>query len=187
MRDEVINCVKALADGKVILYPTDTIWGIGCDATNNRAVQKIFKIKKRPERKSLIILLDKAEKLEEYVQKVPEIVYDLIRSVDKPLTIVYPDAKNLAKSVIAKDKSIAIRIVKDEFCQRIISLLDKPIVSTSANFSGDKPPLTFNKISDELIEKVDYTVKYNKFLIREVKTSTMIKINPNGEFTVLRS
>lgn len=187
MRDEVINCAKALVDGKVILYPTDTIWGIGCDATNNRAVQKIFKIKKRHELISFIVLLSKAEKLEKYVQKVPEIVYDLIKSVDKPLTIVYPDAKNLAKSVIAKDKSIAIRIVKDEFCQRIINLLDKPIVSSSANLSGEKPPLVFNKISDEIIKKVDYIVEYNKFLVKEVKPSTIIKIKPNGEFTVLRS
>jgi len=187
MRDEVINCVKALLDGKVILYPTDTIWGIGCDATNNRAVQKIFKIKQRPEQKSLIILLDKIENLEKYVQKVPEIVYDLIKSVDKPLTIVYPNAKNLAKSVIAQDKSIAIRVVKDEFCQRVINLLDKPIVSTSANLSGEKPPLVFSRISKEIIEQVDYSVNYNKFLIREIKTSTMIKIDSNGEFTVLRS
>ncbi len=187
MRDEVINCVKALNDGKVILYPTDTIWGIGCDATNNKAVQKIFKIKKRHERKSLIILLDKAEKLEKYVQKVPEIVYDLIKSVDKPLTIVYPEAKNLAKGVIAEDKSIAIRIVKDEFCKRIINLLDKPIVSSSANLSGEKPPLVFSKISDEITKKADYIVDFNKFLVKEVKASTIIKINQNGEFTVLRS
>ena len=186
MRDEVINCAKALVDGKVILYPTDTIWGIGCDATNNKAVQKIFKIKKRHEQKSLIILLDKANKLEKYVKKVPEIVYDLIKSVDKPLTIIYPDAKNLAKGVIAKDKSIAIRIVKDEFCQRIINLLDKPIVSSSANLSGEKPPLVFSKISDEIINKVDYVVDYNKFLIKEVKPSTIIKIKQDGEFTVIR-
>ncbi|MBI9039406.1 MAG: threonylcarbamoyl-AMP synthase [Bacteroidales bacterium] len=187
MRDEVINCVKVLLDGKVILYPTDTIWGIGCDATNNRAVQKIFKIKQRPEQKSLIILLDKVEKLEKYVQKVPEIVYDLIKGVNRPLTIVYPNAKNLAKSVIAQDKSIAIRVVKDEFCQRVISLLDKPIVSTSANLSGENPPLVFSKISKEIIEQVDYSVKYNKFLIREIKTSTMVKIDSKGEFIVLRS
>ena len=186
MRDEVIKCVKALVDGKVILYPTDTIWGIGCDATSNRAVQKIFKIKERYEQKSFIILLDKANKLEKYVQKVPEIVYDLIKSVDKPLTIVYPEAKNLAKGVIAKDKSIAIRIVKDEFCQRIINLLDKPIVSSSANLSGEKPPLVFSKISNEIKNKVDCIVNYNKFLVREVKASTIIKINPDGEFTVIR-
>jgi len=137
------------------LYPTDTIWGIGCDATNYRAVQKIYKIKKRVSRKSFIILLDQPEKILNYVEHVPEIAWDLINSVDTPLTVVYPNAKNLAKNVIAPDKSIAIRIVRDQFCVRMINLFNKPVVSTSANLTNDAPPLVYSNISQEIIDGVD--------------------------------
>ncbi len=184
---EIFETVKVLKAGGTILYPTDTIWGIGCDATNARAVQKIYKIKKRIENKSLIVLLDKSEKLKKYVKNVPEIVYDLIIMMDKPLTIIYPGAKNLAKNVIARDKTIAIRIVKDKFCQKLISLFDKPIVSSSANISGDTMPLTFNNISDEIINNVDYVVKIYHHRIKEIKPSTIIKLDEKGGYTIIRN
>ncbi len=186
MEEEILNTVKALKAGKTILYPTDTIWGIGCDATGSRAVQKIYKLKERVESKSLIVLLDSAEKLPDYVEKVPEIAWDLINSIDTPLTIIYPNAKNLAKNVIAKDKTIAIRITKDEFCRRVIEMFKKPVVSSSANISGDPTPLMFNKISSRIIDDVDYIVKLYHNRIKDVKPSTIIKLDVNGEFEIIR-
>lgn len=186
MREEIIKTARILEKGGTILYPTDTIWGIGCDATNSKAVQKVKKIKSRYSEKSFIILLDQAEKLVQYVEKVPEIAWDLLNSIDTPLTVVYPNARNLAKNVIASDNSIAIRIVKDQFCQRLINLFNKPIVSTSANFPGEKPPMMFSNISREIINKVDYVVDVNRDKLKNLKASTMIRIREDGEYTILR-
>ncbi len=186
MEEEILNTVKALKAGKTILYPTDTIWGIGCDATGSRAVQKIYKLKERVESKSLIVLLDSAEKLPYYVEKIPKIAWDLINSIDTPLTIIYPNAKNLAKNVIAKDKTIAIRITKDEFCRRVIEMFKKPVVSSSANVSGDPSPIMYNKISNRIIEGIDYIVKLYHSRIIDVKPSTIIKLDVNGEFEIIR-
>lgn len=187
MREEVMNAARVLQSGGTILYPTDTIWGIGCDATNNKAVEKIIQLKKRTEQKSFIILLDQPEKIEHYVGKVPEIIWDLLPSVEAPLTVVYPGAKNLARNVIAPDQSIAIRIVKDLFCQRLISFFGKPIVSTSANFSNESPPLIFSNISKELVNMVDYAVNYNRDKINTMKASMIIKVRLDGTYTILRS
>ncbi len=186
MKDEIIQAAKVLMAGGTILYPTDTIWGIGCDATNYKAVVKVYGIKGRLTEKSFIILLDQPEKLLNYVEKVPDIAWDLLKSIETPLTVVYPKAKNLAKNVIAPDGSIAIRIVRDDFCRRLISYFGKPIVSTSANISGDPPPLVFSNISKEIISKVDYVVEVNKNRLNELKPSTIIKINEDGEYIVLR-
>jgi L-threonylcarbamoyladenylate synthase len=186
MEEEIKNCLLVLEKGGTILYPTDTIWGIGCDGTNRRAVEKIYKLKKRPENKSLIILLDEAEKLELYVKTVPAIAWDLVRNMDRPVTIIYPNAKNLAKNLIGDDNSIAIRIVKNEFCKRLIHEFGKPIVSSSANISGESAPLVFKKISPEIIRNVDYTVKLFQDQIQEMKPSRIIKINEKGEFHVIR-
>lgn len=187
MREELIKTVEVLKAGGTILYPTDTIWGIGCDATNSRAVQKVYKIKHRQFAKSMIILLDQEEKLTKYVKKVPETAWDLMKNIDTPLTIIYPHAKNLAKNVIARDKTIAIRIVRNEFCRKLISLFNKPIVSTSANISDEAIPLTFNDISPEIKNNVDHIVDLYKNNIQQVKPSTIIKINEDGEFRVIRS
>jgi L-threonylcarbamoyladenylate synthase len=184
---EIENSVKALKNGKVILYPTDTIWGIGADATNTKAVQRIYKIKNREKGKSMIILLDDMEKLSDYVEYVPEISYDLIEKTRVPLTIVYPKAKNLAKNLIAADGSIAIRVVKGEYCSEVIRQFGKPIVSTSANISGDDPPRTFNDISQQVIEKVDYVVNIFRDRINTVKPSTIIKMGNDGMFEIIRS
>ncbi len=187
MQEEIKKAVEVLKAGGTILYPTDTIWGIGCDATNNKAVQKVYKIKERKFAKSLIILLDEEEKISNYIKKVPETAEDIIKNITTPLTIIYPNAKNLAKSVVAKDKTIAIRIVKNEFCQNLIKAFNKPIVSTSANLSDEPIPLTFNDISPVIKEKVDYIVDLHKNNIHHIKPSTIIKLEEGGDFTVIRS
>ena len=187
MREEIINTINVLKNGGTILYPTDTIWGLGCDAINNKAVQKIYKIKKRREAKSFIILLDQEEKLIDYVEEVPEIAWDLMHNINRPLSIVYPNAKNLPKSVIADDGSIAIRIVKNEFCKRLINLFNKPIISTSANISGEEVPTYFSKISSAVKDNVDYIVKLHQGIISDIKPSTMIKFNNSNEFTIIRN
>jgi L-threonylcarbamoyladenylate synthase len=169
-----------LAKGGTILYPTDTIWGIGCDATNPEAVEKVYKIKKRMETKSLIVLLDDESKLKEYTTMVPEIAYDLVRSVDTPLTIIYPAARNLAPNVIAEDGSIAIRIIRNKFCQKLIKAFGKPIVSTSANISGQPAPLMFKRIPGEILNQVDYIVELDQEVLGEVKPSTIIRIKITG-------
>jgi len=186
MKAEIDKAVEFLKLGNTILYPTDTIWGIGCDATNNGAVQKIFRIKKRMTRKSLIILLDTPDKLSDYVEKVPEIAYDLIESINSPLTIIYPKAINLAKNVMATDKSIAIRIIRDEFCRKMIHQFGKPVVSTSANLSGELNPITFKMVPDEIVNAVDHVVDLYKLRIKETKPSRIIKLNESGDFDVIR-
>jgi L-threonylcarbamoyladenylate synthase len=186
MENEINRTVDFLNEGKVILYPTDTIWGIGCDATQVRPVERIYRLKQRVERKSMIILLDTADKLAEYVKKVPTMAYDLIERYQEPLTIIYPGAINVAKNVIAEDGSIAIRVVRDEFCRNMIALFKKPVVSTSANVSGEPAPLVFSKISKEIKAGVDYTVNHHRDILVRNKPSTLIRILGNGEFEVLR-
>lgn len=183
---EIQHCLQVLTSGGTILYPTDTIWGIGCDATNSMAVAKIYQLKQRIERKSLIIMLDKAENLRNYVSNIPEIAWDLLENVNNPLTIIYMEAKNLAENVIADDRSVAIRIVKNEFCRKLIEAFGKPIVSTSANISGAAPPLAFRNISQQIIDGVDYIVDESLDQIHELKPSRIIKLAQNGEFQIIR-
>lgn len=186
LEQEINNTLEVLNKNGIILYPTDTIWGIGCDATNYKAVEKINKIKKRTKDKNFIVLIDDIKKLNNYVENIPEILYDLIESIDTPLTIIYPYAKNLTKNVIAKDNSIGIRITKDVFCKKLIQLFGKPIISTSANISGEENPIYFNKISKDIINSVDYVVDLFHDRIKEIKPSTIIKLKVNGEFSVIR-
>lgn len=186
MIKDIEKCFKVLQNGGVILYPTDTIWGIGCDATNAKAVEKVYNIKMRAETKSMIILLDDIIKLEFYIEKVPAIAFDLINQHNAPLTIIYPNAKNLAKNVIAKDGSIAIRIVKDEFCKRLLNIFNKPIISTSANISREETPLTFSKIPQSIKDKMDYVVSYGQDKVGQFKASTIIKISERGDFKTVR-
>ena len=187
MKEEIKKCIAVLKKGGTILYPTDTIWGIGCDATNERAIDKIYKIKKRPESKSLIILLNEVSMIEKYVKSIPEIAWDLMQQVDKPLTIIYPNAKNLPKNIVGDDNSIAIRIVKNEFCKTLIQEFGKPIVSSSANISGDPSPLVYRCISKEIVQQVDYVVNLYQDQLQEVKPSRIIKLKENGEFNIIRS
>lgn len=186
MLDEIENAIHVLTKGGIILYPTDTVWGIGCDATNKKAVDRIYKLKHRAENKSMIVLVSDADMLKEYVKFVPETAWDLIAQLDQPTTIIYPEAKNLAKNLIGADKSVAIRIIKDDFCQQLITLFGKPVVSTSANLSGEKTPLVFNMISAEILQAVDYIVDYNQENMRQIKPSTILKIDKTGEYKVIR-
>jgi L-threonylcarbamoyladenylate synthase len=186
MMEEIKRALRFLKEGKVILYPTDTIWGIGCDATLVKPVDRIYKIKQRFESKSMIVLLDQADKLTLYVEKVPAIAYDLIERYHEPLTIIYPKAKNIAKNVVPEDGTIAIRIVRDDFCRQLIDALGKPLVSTSANISGQPAPITFSKIPDAVKNGVDYIVNHNRDVIIRTKPSTIIRLQDNGEFEVLR-
>ncbi len=186
LKEEIEISVELLRKGKTLLYPTDTIWGIGCDATNSKAVQRLYKIKEREKNKSMIVLLDSVDKLDNYIKKVPPIAYDLIQNSVSPLTIVYSGAKNLAKNLIANDGTIAIRIVTGEYCVPVIQKLNKPLVSTSANISGEPSARSFYQINKSIIDKVDYVVEAFRDKVRTVKPSTLIKIEENGQFMVLR-
>src|ERR1700735_5398908 len=159
LRDEVAKAFKIIQDGGIILYPTDTIWGIGCDATNTEAVKKIYRLKQRDEAKSMIILLDTENKLESYISEVNQLAYDLIEYAENPLTLVLPGAKNISPALISGDGSIGIRVSKYPFCQQLIQQLRKPLVSTSANISGKPSPQYFSQIALEIIEGVDYVVE----------------------------
>ncbi|HXI00652.1 MAG TPA: L-threonylcarbamoyladenylate synthase [Sphingobacteriaceae bacterium] len=186
MKAQVDKALEVLKAGGLILYPTDTIWGIGCDATNTDAVEKIFKLKGRDAKKSMIILLDTENKLESYVQEVPSIAYDLIEYAEHPLTIIYSAGKNLSPNVIHEDGSIGIRIVKHPFCQQLIQRFRKPIVSTSANISGKPSPGNFHQISDEIITAVDYVVNLEQDDTIPKKPSTIMKLAPDGRFDFIR-
>jgi L-threonylcarbamoyladenylate synthase len=184
--DDIKECLKVLRSGGIILYPTDTIWGIGCDPSNENAVNRIFEIKSREENKSLIILTDGMPMTERYVKEVPEIIYELADVSDSPLTIIYPEGKYLAKGVCSDDGSIAIRICNDEFCSELITRFRKPIVSTSANFSGKPSPGNFSEIEENLISKVDYVVNYRQNDRSSRNASPVIKIKHDGTFEILR-
>jgi L-threonylcarbamoyladenylate synthase len=187
MIEDIKQAVKVLSEGGLILYPTDTIWGIGCDATNPAAVEKVYKLKQRQDSKAMIILLDSDNRLQQYVREVPEMAWQLIEVSDKPLTIIYPGAKNLASNLSAENGSIAIRIVKDEFCQQMISLFKRPVVSTSANISGQKSPSRFDDISEDVQEGVDYIVKWRQEDRNVSHPSAIIQIDVNGQFRIIRN
>lgn len=186
LKDEINKALEVLKNGGVILYPTDTIWGLGCDATNVEAVDKLLSIKNRPAEKSLIILLDVDSKLQSYITEVPEVAYDLIEYAENPLTIVFPGAKNLAPNVINADGSVGIRIVKHDFCTPLIQRFRKPIVSTSANLSGKPSPKFFDDIDPEILELVDLVVNFEQENRNIKKPSTIMKLSPGGQFEFIR-
>ncbi len=186
IKEEVRKAVEVLRSGGTIAYPTDTIWGIGCDATNQDAVKKVFELKKREESKSLIVLLDEADKLGKYVKVIPEVANDLLEHTESPLTIIYPDVMNLAKNVIAPDGSAGIRIVQDEFCRLMIRTFGKPVVSTSANISGEPAPDSYSSISEEILNGVDYVINLRRAEKTTNKPSRIIKLAVNGEFSIIR-
>lgn len=186
MRREITYSFKILKRGKIVLYPTDTVWGIGCDATSESSVDRIFKIKERTESKSLIILVDGIEMLKKYIPNIPSKVLDLLQNVEKPTTIIYNNPKGLAKNVIAKDNTVAVRIVQNEFCQQLITAFGKPIVSTSANVSGQPTPKSYKEIDTVILDSVDYIVNLHREEIND-KSSTILKVADNGEIIVLRN
>ncbi|MFD1166136.1 L-threonylcarbamoyladenylate synthase [Sphingobacterium daejeonense] len=185
-KEDLNSSLETLRSGGLILYPTDTIWGIGCDATNPDAVEKIFALKGRDKGKSMIILLGNDNQLSSYVREVPEVAYELIEATDKPLTIIYSNAKNLAENVVADDGSIGIRIVNHPFCEHLLQRFRKPIVSTSANISGDPSARNFSEISEEIINGVDYVVKFGQQELANGTASTIMKLDPSGKFEFIR-
>ncbi len=178
------DIINKLNDHKTILYPTDTVWGIGCDATSEKAVQKVYKLKQRNESKALIILVSSIEMLKNYVE-VSSKVSEILKNVSKPTTIIYKKPKNLAKNLLnPEDNSVAIRVVNDDFCNLLIEKFGKPIVSTSANISGSPTPRSFSEIENEILIGVDYIVNLQTDEIR-TKSSTILKIE-GDEVLVLR-
>jgi L-threonylcarbamoyladenylate synthase len=183
---DIEACLRVLESGGLILYPTDTIWGIGCDATNEAAVEKIFTLKKRIETKALIVLIADERSLLQYVASPHIEVFDYIQGVSKPTTIIYENAIGLASNLLAEDGSVGIRICADEFCKHLIKRFRKPIVSTSANVSGFPPPKVFSDIDIAVKEGVDYMVHYRQDDTVPVEPSAVVKCNKDGRFTILR-
>ena len=186
MMDEIKKIVEVLQAGGIILYPTDTVWGIGCDATNAEAVQKIYQLKQRSDSKSMLLLTDSMAKVQAYVADVPDVVWDLVECADKPLTIIYPEGRNVATNLLASDGSIGIRITNEAFSKQLCMRFKKPIVSTSANISGEPTPAFFAEISDAIKNGVDYVVQARQDDNEKKSPSSIIKFEKNGTFVLLR-
>lgn len=185
IKTEMQNALATLKRGGLILYPTDTVWGIGCDATNAEAVEKVYKLKKRKESQALICLVSDYKMLNQFVEDVPEVAYDILKFARKPTTIIYDDPIRVAENLIADDNSLAIRVSKDKFSNDLAKRFRKPIVSTSANISGEKTPESFAEISPEILEGVDYVVNLQKNK-KSAKPSAIIKLSNDGKVKVIR-
>ena len=186
MTDDLKKAVAVLRNGGVILYPTDTIWGLGCDATNAEAVKRIYEIKKRAETKSMLVLLDSPAKLHVYIDEIPDMAWDLIELTTKPLTIIYPGAKNFAHNLISEDKTIGIRITEETFSKKLCEMFRKPIVSTSANVSSEKSPAFYKEISTEILNAVDYVVRFRQDDCTPAKPSSIIKLGTGNQIEIIR-
>ena len=185
MKEEIHKCIEVLKSGGLILYPTDTVWGIGCDATNEEAVQKVYEIKQREDTKNLIVLVANDRMLNAHVNDISELAWDIIDISNKPTTIIYQDGKNIAPNVMAEDKSIAIRMIKEGFAHQLAFNFRKPIVSTSANVSGSSTPFSFDEISNEIKNGVDLIVE-KSFDTGTKKPSSLMKLGINGDIKILR-
>ena len=183
---EIVKSLSVLRSGGVILYPTDTIWGFGCDATDDQAVEKIFRIKNRPEKKSMIVLIASSRDILKYVAAPPPEIWDLIENTPTPLTIIFPGGIGLAPRLIDEEGNVAIRVVQDEFCRHLIKRLRKPLVSTSANISGKPFPESFAQIDREIIDNVDYAVNFRREDTEKKKPSKIIRLEKSGKITVIR-
>lgn len=186
LQDEVKKAVEVMRAGGVILYPTDTVWGIGCDATNAEAVKRIYEIKRRDDSKAMICLVDSEARLSRYVRHVADVTWDMIELATKPLTIIFDGATGLAPNLIAEDGSVGMRVTREEFSKELCYRMQKPVVSTSANISGEETPRKFSEISEEIKNAVDYVVNYSRQGKEKHKPSSIIKMKENGEFTIIR-
>ena len=186
MDADITQCLKVLSAGGLILYPTDTVWGIGCDATNAEAVKRVYQLKQRDDSKALIVLIDSADHLDHYVVDVPMIARELIDVAVKPLTIIYEGAYNLAPNVLGKEDSVGIRIPNDEFCHRLCERYGKPIVSTSANVSGQPTAKTFADIDNAIVKGVDYAVQHRRNDNKPHQPSNIILLSRDGTFKIIR-
>lgn len=183
--ENIDQIVAILKQGGIILYPTDTVWGIGCDATNANAVKKVYKLKQREDSKALICLVNNYSMLEKHIDNVPNIAYDILDLADSPTTIIYDAPAGIAKNLVAEDNTLAIRIVKHKFCEKLIKYLGRPLVSTSANISGQPTPKSFEEISEAILKGVDYVVNLQSEN-KNAKPSTIIKLSNNGGVKIIR-
>lgn len=186
LEEEVARAWAVLKSGGIILYPTDTVWGIGCDATNAAAVDKIYALKKRNDSKSMLILTDRLDNVSRYVKQVPEVAWQLLEVADKPLTLILPDARGIAENLVPEEETIGIRIPNHEFCKKLIYKLGRPLVSTSANVAGAATPATFSEISREIREGVDYVVDKAVEGNPTRKPSGIIQLGAGGEIKIIR-
>ncbi len=184
--EDIAQACAVMQRGGVILYPTDTIWGIGCDATNSEAVRRVYEIKKRADNKALIVLTDTMAKVEFYVDDLPDIAWDLVELSDKPLTIIYSHARNLAPELLGEDGSVGIRVTQEPFSQALCRRFRKAIVSTSANVSGAPSPISFAEITDEIKQAVDYIVETRRDEKSDARPSSIIKLGAGGLVEIIR-
>ncbi|WP_417360889.1 L-threonylcarbamoyladenylate synthase [Galbibacter sp.] len=185
MHNEIQQTIDILIKGGLILYPTDTVWGIGCDATNEAAVKKVFELKRRQDNKALICLVSDLRMLQRYVYEIPEAAYDVIEFSTKPTTIIYDQPINLAKNLVAEDNTVGIRVASDEFCQKLIRKFKRPLVSTSANISGSPTPKSFREIGSEILKGVDYVVNLQLEKTNS-QPSSIIKIGNDAVVKIIR-
>ena len=185
-KEDLLEAVRVMQQGGIILYPTDTVWGIGCDAHNQAAVARIYELKRRQDSKAMLCLLDSPAKLQGYMAEVPDLAWDLIQMSESPLTIIYDNARNLAPNLIAEDGSVGIRITNEPFSKALCERMRGPIVSTSANLSGEPAAKNFSQISDEIIRGVDYVVKFRRDDLSEPSPSHIIKLSKSNLVKVIR-
>lgn len=183
---DIENAVKVLREGGVILYPTDTIWGIGCDATNPKAVEKVYKIKQREDSKALICLVDSEARVQRYVRNVPDVAWDIMELATKPTTVILDGASGLAPNLLAEDGSVGIRVTREEFSKQLCYRFQKPIVSTSANISGMPSAAIFKEIDQEIIDAVDYVCSFRRGDKTKSQPSSIIRLKQDGEVEIIR-
>ena len=186
LEEEIARALTVLKGGGIILYPTDTVWGIGCDATNAEAVEKIYRLKKRSDTKSMLVLTDKIDNVSKYAHRVPEVAWQLLEVADKPLTLILPEARGVAENLVPEEKTIGIRVTAHEFCRKLIHKLNRPLVSTSANVAGTETPSTFSEISREIREGVDCVVNAAVEGRPTRKASSIVQLGLSGEIKVIR-
>lgn len=185
-KQDLDTAIRVLRNGGIILYPTDTVWGIGCDATNVEAVAKIYALKQREDTKSMLVLVDSVAALDRIIPEVPDVAYSLIELATRPLTIIYDEAVGLAPNLVGEDGSLGVRVTGEEFSSMLCRTLRRPIVSTSANISGDPTPMIFSAISEEIINGVDYVVDYRQTDKSKTTPSQIIKLGKSGEVKIIR-
>ncbi|MBR3115342.1 MAG: threonylcarbamoyl-AMP synthase [Bacteroidaceae bacterium] len=185
-KEDMAEAVRVLKAGGVILYPTDTVWGLGCDATNAEAVERIYRIKQRQDSKALIVLADSEAMISRYVAEVPEVAWDVIELATRPTTVIFDRGLNLAPNLLAQDGSVGIRLSREAFSSQLCFHLRKPIVSTSANVSGQPSPRIFREIIEEIRQQVDYVVRYRQDDIKPASPSSVIKLGRGGEVKIIR-
>jgi len=184
--EDIRTAVQTLRKGGLILYPTDTIWGIGCDAANEEAVRRIFQLKRREDSKAMICLVDSADRMQRYLRKVPDVAWDLVEYADKPLTLILDGAQNLAPSLIAEDGSVGLRVTKENISHELCYRFERAVVSTSANISGESSPACFDEIADEIKQGVDYIMRSRQNDLSKGKPSQIIKLGHDGQVRIIR-